>query len=427
MALAKLKLPKIFFGWWIVFAAFLVTVYLAGGIILGFTAIFEPIANEMQWSYTQISFASSLRGLEASVLAPLVGIFVDRWGPRRLVFTGAFLLAGGCFVLSNATSIAMFYVSWVIIATGASCCAVTVVMTAIANWFRKKMGIATGIVAAGVGFGGLIIPVMVTLIDLYGWRNTMLFYAIGTLVLFIPLSLLFRHKPEQYGYLPDGEIREGPGRVEGAVPLETVEVYIESREALRSNVFWQLAIGFLLHLGMTSALTTHIMPYLSTIGIDRIKASLVATAYPLISIAGRIGFGWLGDRFGRKPMILIGYIMMGIGFLCFAYTFKGGTWLLVPFLIFFSIGYGGSMALRPALVRDYFGRTKFGSIFGLIIGIAMVGAIVGAPLAGWIYDSRGSYQVMWFICVGVSVAVFLLISTTSPLIEKSIMVKQSNP
>jgi MFS family permease len=423
MALFKLKLPKIFFGWWIVVAAFVITVYFAGGIVLGFTTIFVPIAEEMKWSYTQISAASALRGLESSLLAPLVGILVDRWGPRRLVFAAAIFIAAGCIVLSNITNLATFYLAWVIIAIGASCCSATIVMTSVANWFRKKMGITTGIVAAGVGFGGLIIPILVTLIDKYGWRDTMTYYAFGTLVLVIPLSLLFRHKPEQYGYLPDGELREEPVSVDEKAPLETVEEYIESRDAIKSMIFWQLSIGFMLHLGMTSALTTHIMPFLQTIDLSRMRAGLVVSAYPLISIVGRIGFGWMGDRVGRKVMILIGYILMGIGYFCLASTFKAGTWLLIPFLIFFSTGYGGSMALRASLVRDYFGRTKFGSIFGLIMGISMLGAIMGAPLAGWVYDNWGSYQGMWYICTGIAVIVFLLVSTTSPLIGKSTAVR----
>jgi MFS family permease len=418
MALSNLKLPKIFFGWWIVIAAFVITVYFTGGIVLGFTTIFVPIAEEMGWSYTQISAASALRGLESSLLAPLVGILVDRWGPRRLVFAAGIFIAAGCIVLSNITSLAMFYVAWVIIAIGASCCSATIVYTSVANWFQKKMGITTSIVAAGVGFGGLIIPVLVAFIDSFGWRDTMTYYAFGALALVLPLSLLFRHKPEQYGYLPDGEASAEPVSTDKTVPLETVEDNIEARDAVKSIIFWQLSIGFMLHLGMTSALTTHIMPFLSTINLDRMRAGLVVSANPLISIVGRISFGWMGDRFGRKLMIVIGYTLMGIGYLCLAFTFRAGIWLLIPFLLFFSTGYGGSMALRAALVRDYFGRTKFGSIFGLIMGISMLGAIGGAPLAGWVYDTWGSYQGMWYICVGIAIIVVLLVSTTSPLVGK---------
>jgi hypothetical protein len=67
------KPPKIFYGWWVVSATFFIALYVAGTAFYGFTTIFEPIANEMGWSYTQVSFAASLRGVEMGLLAPIIG------------------------------------------------------------------------------------------------------------------------------------------------------------------------------------------------------------------------------------------------------------------------------------------------------------------------------------------------------------------
>jgi predicted MFS family arabinose efflux permease len=78
------KNSKVFYGWWIVGAGFFIAVYIGGFINLGFTAIFEPIARDFGWSYAQVSFAASLRGMEMSLLAPIVGLLMARWGPRRL-------------------------------------------------------------------------------------------------------------------------------------------------------------------------------------------------------------------------------------------------------------------------------------------------------------------------------------------------------
>lgn len=75
------RLPKVFYGWFIVVAAVLTGLYIAGVVFYGFTAVFEPIADEMGWSYAQISLASSIRGLEMGLLAPLFGVMADRWGP----------------------------------------------------------------------------------------------------------------------------------------------------------------------------------------------------------------------------------------------------------------------------------------------------------------------------------------------------------
>jgi len=108
------------------------------------------------------------------------------------------------------------------------------------------------------------------------------------------------------------------------------------------------------------------------------------------------------------------FAMMGLGMLCFGYASSAGTWLLVPFLVLFGIGYGGSNVLRPSLVREYFGRANFGSILGLMLGINMIGGIIGPPLAGWVYDNWGSYQGIWFVFAGLSMVALISVLTIHP-------------
>ena len=403
-----------FYGWWIVSASFFIAAYIAGAIFYGFTAIFEPIANELGWSHTQISLASSLRGLEVGLLAPIIGILVDRWGPRRLIFSGAIVIAGGLIFLSRATSLGTFYGAFALMAIGTSCCSMTVLMTVVANWFRKNMGIASGIVVSGFGFGGLLVPVIVRLIEVYDWRMTMTILAVGMLATVLPLSLVLRHKPEQYGYLPDGRV-EGSATFDNGPGLsQAVEVEVTAKQALKSNTFWRLALAFMFHIMVISATVTHVMPYLSSIGFARSRASLMATAIPLTSIGGRLSFGWLGDKVNRRLIAVIAFAMMGLGMLCFGYASSAGTWLLVPFLVLFGIGYGGSNVLRPSLVREYFGRANFGSILGLMLGINMIGGIIGPPLAGWVYDNWGSYQGIWFVFAGLSMVALISVLTIHP-------------
>jgi len=392
----------VFFGWWIVGASFVIALYTGGAIFYGFTAIFEPIASEFGWSYTQISLAASLRGLEMGLLAPFTGIFVDRWGPRRLIFIGIIITALGLIVLSGTTSLAMFYGAFVLITIGMSCSSMTVLMTTVANWFRHRVGVATGIAVSGFGTGGLLIPVIVRLIELYGWRTTMTIFALGMLVILLPFAFLFRHKPEQYGYLPDGQTKSSitpahnPGEAKAARPD------VKMRHALQSSTFWLIALAFAYLMMVVGAIATHVMPYLSSIGITRSTAALVATAIPLMSISGRLGLGWLGDKVNRRLVLAVAFAMTGLGLFCFGYIPTAGIWLMVPFVIIFSIGYGGCVALRPSLTRDYFGRLNFGAIFGFIVGLNTLGAIIGPPLAGWVYDNWNSYQSLWFAFASLS-------------------------
>jgi len=350
-----------------------------------------------------------------SLLAPFMGILVDRWGPRRLIFGGAVITALGLIFLSRTTSLVMFYGAFALITIGLSSCSMTMLMTAVANWFRSKVGIAIGIASSGFGAGGVLIPGIVRLIDLYEWRMAMTILALGMLVLVLPLSLLFRHKPEQYGYLPDGQLKDTAIFDNGLALPQTLEVNVGVKQALKSGTFWHIALAFLCLTMMVSAVATHVMPYLSSIGIARARSSLVAAATPLMSIGGRISLGWLGDKLDRRKVAAVTFALMGLGSLCFGYASTSGTWLLVPFLFLFGIGYGGNSALRVSLVSEYFGRTNFGTVFGLITGINMLGNIIGPPLAGWVYDNWGSYQSIWFVFAGVAVAALFFALTIPPV------------
>jgi len=109
------KKPKLFYGWYIVGASVIITLYAGGVVVFGFTAVFEPIAEEFSWSYAQVSLASSLRGLEMGLLAPFMGFLVDRYGPRRLILGGSLITFAGFLLLSRVNSLSIFYLSFVLL------------------------------------------------------------------------------------------------------------------------------------------------------------------------------------------------------------------------------------------------------------------------------------------------------------------------
>jgi len=409
------KPRRIFYGWWVVGACFFISLYTGGVIFYGFTAIFEPLVDQFGWSYTQISLAASLRGLESGLLAPLVGVLVDRWGPRRLLFSGAIITGLGLMLLSHTTSLGTFYGSFVVVAIGMSTCSGTVLMTAVANWFRRKIGIATGIMICGYGFSGLLVPVMVNLIDRYEWRMAIAILAIGMVAICLPLSLLVRHKPEQYGYQPDGAVYKDVKSNDYPLPTKSAELNIKAKQAIKSRTFWHITLAILCQAAIVSTMTAHVMPYLSSIGITRAKSSLIASVIPLTSIGGRIGLGWLGDRLEKKRLMAGAFAMICGGLLCFGFATSESNLLLIPFLILYSIGYGGNMTLRASILSEFFGRSNFGAIHGFVIGIMMLGSIAGPPLAGWVFDKWHNYQPIWFALAGLAVAAIVAAATTPPV------------
>ncbi|MBI2832160.1 MAG: MFS transporter [Chloroflexi bacterium] len=402
---------RIFFGWWIVAASFLVAMYASGVITYGFTTVIEPVSLEMGWSYTQISLAASLRGFEAGLLSPLAGLLVDRWGPRRVISTGAVITSTGFFLLSRTQSLGMFYIAFVLMAMGTSVF-MTVLMTVVASWFRKRMGLASGIAVCGFGAGGLVVPLVAGLVDSNGWRETMSILSVSALVILLPLSLVFRHKPEQYGYLPDGAQTKGEAILDkSAVRKQASDADFRAKQALRSSTFWRITLAIMCINIVLGAVSTHVMPYLSSIGIARSVSSFVAGAIPLMSIGGRLGFGWLGDRFDKRRMLMLALAMAGTGLLAFGFSATAGALMLVLFVILYGIGFGGGISLRPQMVREYFGTANFGTIFGFLMGVNAAGAMIGPPLAGWVYDTQGAYQGIWFGFAGLFAAAVISIWT----------------
>jgi MFS family permease len=240
----------------------------------------------------------------------------------------------------------------------------------------------------------------------------MVIFGFGAWGLLLPLSLLFRHKPEQYGYLPDGDLHRKLRSSEAQPSAQGNEVDIGVKQVLKSSTFWHIAMGFMCHILVMNAVVTHVMPYLSSIGFTRSFSSLVAIAVPLTSIVGRLSFGWLGDRFDKKRVTSLGFVLASLGLLSFGYVATAGTWILVPSLVLVGLGWGGPVPMMPALLREYFGRVRLATVLGLVMGVAALGSMIGPPLAGLAFDRLGSYQVAWFGFAGLVVAGMISLVTT---------------
>jgi MFS family permease len=401
---------KVFYGWWIVITCFFIVFYVSGTVFFGFTAFFEPLVKEFGWSYTQVSFAASLRGWGLAIFGPVIGFLVDRFGPRKLIFCGMIMVGLGLILLSATNSLLMFYSSFLFLSLGAIGCMGVVLVVAVGNWFKKNLGKALGIVTCGSGAGGLLILPIVQLISSYQWRNTFIVLGLGMLALGIPLSFIIRNRPEQYGYLPDGE--SSPNSVP-AEERQDKEVEISFREILRHRSFLYLLLSEVIRMMSVSAVIIHVMPYLSSMGISRQIAGMTAAAIPLVGIVGTFGFGWLGDIFEKRYLLGMAIGLIGLGMLAFCYV--ESHWFIFVFLLLFSPGFGGSMVLIRAIQREYFGRHSFGKVLGIALGAGGIGEIMGPTLAGWVFDTMGSYQMIWIVFCLVNGLAMGLIWRAKPL------------
>jgi MFS family permease len=408
-------LGTVYYGWWVVLACFIINFYVGGIIFFSFTAFFEPIQQEFGWSYTQISIATSLRGLEMGIFAPIVGFLVDRFGSRKLLLGGSVIIGIGLVILSFTESLLMFYLCFLLIALGSGGCTSVVTLTAVAVWFRKNVGLAMGVMASGFGAGGLTVPLVVFLIDACGWRLTLVILGAGMWVLGIPLSLMVRDRPEQTGLSPEGQAPESSQAVaEGKSLLRPRSSFLDM---IKTRSFLYLNLAETVRMMAVTAVVIHMMPYLSSLGIPRATSGAVAAALPLVSIAGRFGFGWWGDRLDKRIVMATTFVMMSAG--AFAFCYVHSTGLLLLFLLLFAPGFGGSMVLRGAILQEYFGTAYFGKLIGIVMGSASVGGIVGPTLAGWVFDTFGTYTPVWYVLCGITGAAIFLIMKMKPAVSPS--------
>jgi len=388
------KKGKLFYGWWIVLLCSFYSIYASGIFYYGFSTFVKPIVSELGWSMTLVSGAFSLYRLEAGVAAPIVGFLLDRIGPRKLVFAGGFVMGAGFICLSQIKTVLPFYAAVIIISLGWSGFAgASVGNPLIGKWFIKKRGTVLGIYGATRGLSGLLIPLVAYLIVQYGWRMTLIFLGPLTWLVVLPSSFVLKSSPENCGLLPDGKPAGNDVHHDAIQNIKTAvvrEVDFPVRNALHTPAFWILTISLFSHQITQSAIFVHLIPYLINVGIDTKSAASVVTAVTLTSMIGRYGFGRLSDRFNAKWILFSLYILQPIGILSLLRI--SHILDLIPFVLFYSIAYGGTVVTKAVIIGGFYGRKNFGSIYGVIQGISSLGGLAGPLIAGLAYDFKGSYD-----------------------------------
>jgi len=405
-------MTKIFYGWWIVLATSLIHIWGAGTFYYGFTVFFNPIVDELGWSYAATSFAASLRSVEGGIASPLVGFATDRYGARRLLVLGSILGGLGFILLAQIQTLWSFYLIFIFLSVGSSFLFPVPGWTAVANWFVKKRGMALGALSATMGIAGLVIYLLNWLIGLYGWRQTLVIVGIGMWAIGIPSALVVRTRPEPYGLLPDGDDGVPLKQGQSTVTLsQKSQKEFTAREALKTRAFWTLAILVTLSSAALHAVVVHIMPYLVSIHFSRETAGLTASLLILVSAMGRFVLGWLTSRVDTRYLMAVALLLQALGLL--ALTNVQGLGMAALFVGLFGPGYGGVITLRLTMQAEYFGSKAFGAIQGIMMAILIIGTMASPLLAGYCFDIYGTYRPAWLI-----MALLLLIITPLSILAR---------
>jgi MFS family permease len=403
-----LPMPHIFYGWWVVFGSGAIVFIAAGTFFYGFSAIFDSLVDEFGWSHAAVSLGFSMRTEVGGIFAPLVGYLVDRVGPRKLLMAGVIAVGLGFLWMSRIDSLWSFYGAIIVIALGMGSCGGLVGQVAISNWFERQRGRALAIVAIGPGASGIMVMILAWLMSLYGWRGALAIMAVVIWATGLPLAMLVRRRPEDYGLTLDGEPAtmsapaEPPGQDISAPQAPRALEGMTLREALRTRAFWFLALAFAATWFGTTAIVVHEIPALTKAGFSREFAALMVTLTVVLSLGGRLGFGWLADLRDKRLVLAGAFLLQALGILVFA--FATAWWQLVIFLALYPAGYGGMIPVRPAFQAQYFGRRALGAIMGFTFFVTTLGSVIGPVFVGGMYDILESYRLAFVITALMSLA-----------------------
>jgi MFS family permease len=365
-----------YYGWRVVLAACL-------GVMAGFGSLFvytfavfvKPLSAQFGWNREAISLGFGLAAITLGLISPLLGRWIDRFGPRRVILPC--MTVYGCAILSLAllhSHLWQFYGTCIVLGLVGNGAAHLAYSRSISTWFQQRLGTALALVMVGAGLGSMILPVVAqSIISRSGWRAAYL--SLGCLALLLGLPLSWRYIVER-----------------GAVRQDSAPVAHSGRtwqQGLRSFAFWIIvAVLFVSSISMNGAIT-HLSALLTDRGITPRDAALCASFLGGSSLLGRIGVGWLLDRFfGARVALLVNLATAaGIFLLARASSFPAGC--LAAALI--GIGAGGEAAITPYLLTRYFGLRAFSTLYGLTWTFYAAAGAIGPVILGRAFDSTGSY------------------------------------
>ncbi|WP_142593896.1 MFS transporter [Pseudorhizobium endolithicum] len=372
----------IFYGWYVVAAAFIVT-FLGFGSAYTFSAFFDPLQREFSASRGSVSLVFSLAGSLYFGTGMISGPLADRFGARALSITGMILLGAGLVLAGLARSLTEVYLAYTLgVGLGVGFSYVPV-LGAVQRWFRRQRGFASGLAVSGIGVGTLVMPPLATwLISLLDWRTSYVLFGCFVATIGVGISLLLVDDPRHRGLAPDGApMTSGTD--------QNLQQGNSIRQAIRSPRFTTLYAACLLCSFGAFIPFVHLVPYALDQGISHFYAVGALGMIGIGSTAGRFLLGALADRLGRENSLLLMFIGMALAMSIWALSTN--MWQLSVFALVYGLFYGGWVALLPAVVMDRFGGRNVSGIIGVLYTSVALGTLIGPTAAGLSFDLTQSY------------------------------------
>jgi MFS family permease len=382
-------------GWVAVGCAF-VSMFICFGVVYSFGAFFDPMSSEFDTGSSATSALFSITTFIFFTGGIFSGMAVDRFGPKPVLIFGGFSMGFGLYLTSLVNSLWVGYITYGLGVGVGVACGYVPMLAVVGAWFERRRAAALGVAVTGVGLGTLVVaPLAAALINHYGWRQTYVIFAIGCVVGLFLCAYLTPRPPTSAGQ----------------------QSRLRLRELVKLPAFGYMYFsGFFITLALFVPFV-FLVSYAGTQGIDAVAAASLVGIIGGASIAGRLGFGALGDKISRMRLFQLTYMIIAFSYLVWLFSSHSFT-LMTVYAALLGGGYGGFIVLSPVVTAEIFGLVGLGTILGATYTAAGIGGLLGPTFAGYLIDKTGSYNAAIIAAMIFAFLAFLLLIPVGRYLKK---------
>lgn len=371
-----------------------------------FGVFLKPLINQFGWSRAAISGCVTIRSILSGVLSPISGSLSDRYGPRKLVTMGVFLVGTSYLLASQISSLWQLYlILGLITGLGTGCASTPIVATA-TKWFGGRAAFANGIVMSGFGLAQILVPPLATYFILRdGWETTFIILGLGVFVVGAAARGFIKNPP-QGKKIPTADRYAGKATLRKVDRQPPAPVEYSVSEALHTPTLW---IMFLIYLTVAlcyQMTVIHIVAAAMDEGATLEAATLILTLSGITNTLGRLVIGGLANKLGTKLVIALCLLIQAPALFSLAVVSK--VYLFYIICTVYGFAHAGVIPLMPTMAASVFGTKSVGSIFGFLNLGYTAGVATGPLLAGVIFDVTGSYSPAFLSAAVAMVIIFFL-------------------
>jgi MFS family permease len=361
------------------------------GVRNSFGIFLQPISAELGWSREVFALTLAIQNLFWGVSQPFAGMIADRYGSGRVIVVGALIYAAGLLLMSvSSTPLSTHITIGVMIGIGIGGCGFAIVLASVGRSVPpERRAMALGFASALGSFGQFsLLPLGQVLIDGQGWSMTFVVFGV-MMLLIVPLASMLSGRPASTPEAESLSLREA------------------LREAAGHSGFLYLNAGFFVCGFHVTFIATHLPAYVGDLGLSPTLGAWALGTVGLFNIIGSLLAGILGDRFSKKYLLSFLYMARAVVITLFILT-PPSTLTVLLFAGSMGLLWLSTVPLTSALVAQLFGTQYMSTLFGIVFFSHQIGAFLGAWLGGRLYVETGSYEITWWVSVGLGVMSSLL-------------------